>query len=202
MKKNNKKKQSKLTSWIDQRNNNVEFNKRLGAYILDWIIGGIFTGIPAIFIYGGVTGRSDMFSDLYVFEALGFASYWGYIAGILCVLFALFYYVYVPYKIYPGQTLAKKWLHFKIVMEDDSPVTLKALMIRQVLGLFILESGSLVVCSYIRQIITLFTGVYVDYIWQWIGSIVLIGSAMLAGGTRSHRAVHDYMAKTKVVLVK
>ena len=153
--KNNSKKQSKLTSWIDQRNNDVQFNKRFGAYVLDWIIGGIFTGLPAVMMYGAITGKSDMFSDLYVFQALGFEAYWAYLAGALCIVFALFYYVYVPYKIYPGQTLAKKWLNIKIVMEDDSAVTLKALLLRQVVGLFLLESGSLVVCGYIRQMITL-----------------------------------------------
>lgn len=200
--KNNSKKQSKLTSWIDQRNNDVQFNKRLGAYVLDWIIGGIFTGLPAVMMYGAITGKSDMFSDLYVFQALGFEAYWAYLAGALCIVFALFYYVYVPYKIYPGQTLAKKWLNIKIVMEDDSDVTLKALLLRQVVGLFLLESGSLVVCGYIRQMITLMLGIYVDYVWQWIGSIALVGSAMLTAGTNSHRSIHDYIAKTKVVLVK
>ena len=200
--KNNSKKQSKLTSWIDQSKNDVQFNTRLGAYVLDWIIGGIFTGLPAVVLYGAITGKGDMFSDLYVFQALGFEAYWAYLAGALCLLFALFYYVYVPYKIYPGQTLAKKWLHIKIVMEDDSNVTLKALLIRQFLGLFLLESGSLVICGYIRQMVTLLLGVYVDYAWQWIGSIVLVGSAMLTAGTNSHRSIHDYLAKTKVIRVQ
>lgn len=190
---------SKLTSWIDKTPNNVAFNRRLGAYVLDWIIGGIFSGLPAVFIYGGVTGKSDMFSNLYVFESLGFERYWAYIAGLLCILFALFYYVYVPIKVYPGQTLAKKWLKLKIVMKDDSPVTFKALVIRQVLGLFIIESGAVVVGAYIRQLVTLALSFYVDYWWQWIGTIFFIASAMLVAGTYSHRALHDYLANTKVV---
>lgn len=192
---------NKLTSWIDQTYNRVTFNQRLGAYILDWIIGGIFTGLPAVMIYSMVTKRTDMFSDLYVFQSLGFESYWAYIAGVLCLLFGLFYYVYVPLKIYPGQTLAKKWLHIKIVMLDGSEPTLKALLLRQVVGLFLLESGSLVVCSYIRQLTTLTFSFYVDYAWQWIGSALMIGSAMLVAGTGSHRAIHDYLANTKVVEV-
>lgn len=197
-----KKKSSKFTSWIDQTQNNVDFTKRLGTYILDWIIGGIFTGLPAVFIYGGVTNKSDMFSNLYVFESLGYERYWAFIAGLLCVLFALFYYVYVPLKIYPGQTLAKKWMKLKIVMLDGSDPTLMALIKRQVLGLFLLESGAVVVGGYIRQLVTLALSFYVDYAWQWMGSILIVGSAMLAGGTKSHRSLHDYLAKTKVIEVE
>ena len=205
MKKNNrkyKKKQSKLTSWIDQRKNDVEFNKRLGTYILDWIVGGIFTSLPAILIYGAVSGKDEVFSNLYIFKNTGLAEYWAYIAGLLCVLFALFYYVYVPYKIYPGQTLAKKWQGLQIVMENQSNVTLKALLLRQIIGLFIVESGALVVCGYLRQMMALLTNPYVDVVWQWTGSILLILSAMLVAGTNSHRAIHDYIAKTKVITKK
>ena len=194
------KKKKKVTSWIDQKKNNVPFSKRLGAYILDWAIGGVFTGLPAVLLYGMVTKRSDMFSDLYVFEALGHEPYWAYIAGILCVLFAFFYYVWVPYKIYPGQTLGKKWLKIKIVDLDGKDPTLKTLCIRQILGLFLLESGAIVVGGYIRQMTTLALSFYVDYAWQCVGSIMMFASGVLVASSNSHRAIQDYMAKTKVVL--
>lgn len=191
---------SKLFGWIDETTNDVPFNKRLGAYLLDWAIGGVFLGLPATLLYGFITKRSDMFSDLYVFPALGFSVCWSYIAGLLCVLFALFYYVYVPWKIYPGQTLGKKWLRIKIVNLDGTDVSLKGLLLRYVVGMFLLESGALVVGSYIRQMITLLLAFNVDYYWQWLGIILFIASAMLAAGTASHRALHDYIGKTKVVL--
>lgn len=38
-----------------------------------------------------------------------------YLAGTLSILFALFYYVYIPLKIYPGQTPGKRAMGFKIV---------------------------------------------------------------------------------------
>lgn len=192
---------TKLMGWIDTTPNNVPFNRRLGAYVLDWIIGGIFLGLPAVFIYGGVTGRDDMFSDLYVFESLGHDGKWAFIAGFLCVLFALFYYVYVPWKIYEGQTLGKRWLKLKVVSVDGSNASLKQLVLRNVVGMFLLESGSLVVCGYIRQMVTLALSFYVDYPWQILGTILFILSAMLVAGTASHRAFHDYIGKTKVIEV-
>ena len=85
-----------LSRWIDSTKNDLPFNKRVGAYIIDWILGGIFSGLPAILCYGFLTKRSDMFSNLYVFPSLGYKVYWSFLAGILCVMFALFYYVYVP----------------------------------------------------------------------------------------------------------
>lgn len=191
---------SKITRWIDNTPNELPFNKRFGAYVIDWALGGIFLGLPAVFTYGAITGKSDMFSDLYVFPSLGYGTFWSYFAGILSILFALFYYVYIPWKIYPGQTIGKKWLKLKIVNLDGSNVSLKGLLMRYVVGMFIFESGSIVVCGYIRQMITLMTGVYVETIWQWIGTILFILSSMLAAGTKSHRAFHDYIGKTKVVV--
>ena len=41
-----------------------------------------------------VTKRDDMFSDLYVFAALGFPKWWGYVAGFLCLVVAVIYFVY------------------------------------------------------------------------------------------------------------
>lgn len=97
----------KLTPWLDRKPTKVKFITRFIAYVIDWAIGGIIAGFPAVFIYAAVTKRSDMFSDLYVFPALDFPIYWSFIAGIFCVLVALVYYVYIPYKKYPGQTLGK-----------------------------------------------------------------------------------------------
>ena len=190
-----------LSRWIDNTKNDLSFNKRVGAYIIDWILGGIFSGLPAILCYGFLTKRSDMFSNLYVFPSLGYKVYWSFLAGILCVMFALFYYVYVPLKIYPGQTLGKKWMKIKIVKKDGTDAGLKELLLCYGLGMFLLESGSVVVCQYIRQMITLAFSFYVDYIWQWIGTILIILSVMLAAGTNSHRALHDYFGNTKVISV-
>ena len=93
----------KLSSKLDHTPNDIPMGKRLGAYFIDWSLGGIISGFPAVLLYGVITGKSDMFSDLYVFEALGFERYWGMIAGILCLLAAILYYIVVPCKIWRGQ---------------------------------------------------------------------------------------------------
>ncbi|NRX21666.1 hypothetical protein DFM90_002703 [Clostridium beijerinckii] len=105
----------KVTSWVDRKPSNVSISKRLLAYIIDWCLGGIISGFPAILIYSAVTKKGDMFSNLYVFASLGYSNGWAYLAGGLCFIAALIYYVYIPYKKYHGQTIGKHLVKIKIV---------------------------------------------------------------------------------------
>ena len=193
---------SKITGWLDQTPNATPLGKRLGAYAIDWALGGIFCGFPAVLMYGSITGKSDMFSDLYVFEALGHERYWGILAGLLCILFALVYYVYIPWKVWEGQTLGKRALHLRIEKTDGNKVELRDLLLRQVLGIFLLEGSVFIITGYIRQLVTLTTRFYVDAIWQYIGIAITLLSAILVVYTKSHRALHDYIAGTKVIEIK
>ncbi len=191
---------NKLTFWIDRTPSRVTFVTRLIAYGIDWFIGGIVAGFPAVFIYALITGKSDMLSDLYVFPALGYPKYWSYISCILCIVLAFFYFVYVPLKIFPGQTLGKKWLHIKIMRIDGKELDLKTLIIRQMIGMMLIEGVSIAITNYIRQVLTLITGFYVEYYLLAIASLLTVISAVLVFNTPSRRSIHDYMAKTRVAM--
>lgn len=52
---------------------------------------------------------------------------------------------------------------------------------------------------YVRQMLTLATGIYFDYYLSAIGAMLTIISGILVYTTASRRAIHDYMAKTTVV---
>ena len=189
----------KVTKWVDRRPTKVKFSKRLIAYVIDWVLGGIITGLPAVFIYAGVTKRTDMFSDLYVFPSLGYSSFWSYLAGILCIVFGLIYFVYIPYKKYPGQTIGKRLMKLKIARIDGKELDLKTLFIRQVCGLMLLEGVSTIVTTYLRQLITLATGFYVDTYLMIVGYAITIVSTVLVFNTPSARSIHDYLAQTTVL---
>ena len=46
---------TKLYAITDHTPCDVDTPKRLGAYIVDWVVGGIFTGLPAVLLYSGLT---------------------------------------------------------------------------------------------------------------------------------------------------
>ena len=48
---------NKLTFWLDRKPSKVPFASRVFAYVLDWVIGGILCGLPAVAIYSMVTKR-------------------------------------------------------------------------------------------------------------------------------------------------
>ena len=188
-----------LTFWVDKNPSTVKLSNRLISYIIDWTIGGIFAGLPAVLIYAGVTKSSKMFSNLYVFLAQGYGMLWVYLAGGLCVVFGLWYYVYVPYKIYPGQTLGKHWCKLKIIKVDNTKLTLKDLILRQVIGLIFLEGVSLTVTRYLLEMLTLSLSFYVDDYLTLLATVITMFSMILVITTPSMRALHDYLAKTKIV---
>jgi len=189
----------KVTSWIDKKPSNVSISKRLLAYIIDWCLGGIITGFPAVFIYSAVTKKADMFSNLYVFASLGYSNGWAYLACSLCFIAALIYYVYIPYKKYNGQTIGKHLVKIKIVKTDYSDIDLKTLLIRQIIGLMVIEGAAIVMTSYLIQLLTLVTGFYFEYYLGIAGRILTIVSGILVLSTLSHRAIHDYISGTTVV---
>lgn len=191
---------SSLTKWIDKTPSKVPKLKRIVAYAIDWALGGILTGLPIVLLYAGVTKRNDFFSDFYVFSSLGYSPLYAYTGFVLCLICALFYYVYIPIKKYPGQTLGKRIMGLKIVNDDLSPVSKITMLKRQVIGLMILEGVSLVISSYTRQILTLATGIYLEYYIGVVVGLITIISCMLFFSTPSQKSFHDYLFHTKVVL--
>ncbi|MDF2883505.1 MAG: hypothetical protein K0R54_4062 [Clostridiaceae bacterium] len=189
----------KITSWVDKKPSNVSISTRLMAYAIDWCLGGILTGFPAVFIYTMVTKKTDMFSNFYVFASLGYSNGWAYLAGSLCLIAALIYYVYIPYKKYHGQTVGKHMFKIKMVKRDYSDIDLKTLLIRQVIGLMMIEGAAIVMTSYLRQLLTLMTGFYFEYYLGIAGRILTIVSGIMVLSTPSHRAIHDYISGTMVV---
>lgn len=174
---------------------------RFYAYAIDWAAGGIVSGAPAVLMYAAVTHRSDMFTNLYMFEALGYPWAVGVSAGLLCLLAAIAYFVLVPWRVWPGQTLGKRIAKLAVVRigAGDVAVSLPRLLVRQVLVGFLLEGSGFVVARLIRETAVLVTRVDVNYYWEIAGMALTAISAILAFGLPSRRALHDLVAGTRVV---
>lgn len=180
---------------------NAPVAARFMAYAIDWAVGGIVSGIPAVLAYSALTRRTDMFSNLYVFEALGFPWAVGMVVGLLCVVAALFYYVWVPWKVWPGQTLGKRLMHVRIADKGLSAgeASVGQLLVRQAVVGFLMEGSAFVVCRYIREMAVLLTRVDVNYYWEIAGIVITAVSAVMAFLLPARRALHDYLSGTRVV---
>lgn len=173
----------------------ASITRRFISYIIDWYVGALCTAIPI-----SITSQklSNTMLNQYIVE---FEHPFGLIAGIFAILFAIFYYVIVPTYINPGQTLGKKICKIKMVQMDDSEVTLKNMLLRQLLGIIVIE-GVLVTASAIwHQIITIITQINFVTPLMYVGFVVT-GISVLLYLFKGHRALHDYLGNTKVVSCK
>ncbi|HIZ78782.1 MAG TPA: RDD family protein [Candidatus Lachnoclostridium stercorigallinarum] len=169
--------------------------RRFLAYLADWYLGALATALPvsvvSMKLYGTVQNQNIM----------SFYPPYGLIAGCLGLFAAVIYYVAVPVLLWRGQTPGKHWLKIKIVNEDGSEAGTGRLILRQLLGIIIVE-GSLVSASTIwHQMVSIITGVNVVSILMYAGMAVSLVSSILVLAGR-HRAVHDWIGGTVVVSCK
>lgn len=175
---------------------NVNLTRRFLSYIIDWYLGGLMTSFPIAII------SQKLFGNMLQQNILSFQKPYGLIAGSLGLLFAIFYFIVVPMWITKGKTLGKKICKIKIVQTNNEEVEFKNILLRQLVGIIIVE-GSLVTASAIwHQIFTLLTGINVVSILMYAGFVTGIISACLVLFSKDHRALHDYIGNTKVVMCK
>lgn len=170
--------------------------KRFISYLIDWYAGALCTAVPISIISQKLT--NTMLNQ----NIVEFEQPYGLIGGILAVLFAIFYFVIVPTYIYPGQTLGKRACKIMIVKNDDEQVTIKNMLLRQLLGIIVIE-GVLVTASAIwHEVVTIITQVNFVTPLMYAGFVISAISILLYLFKGEHRALHDYLGNTKVVMCK
>lgn len=190
----------KFYTMFDRSKCEVTTSKRFFAYVIDWFLGSLFTMLPMCILWLMWTKDMETMSRVNVLLIAGTLSYpQAYFAGLLSVAFALFYYVVVPWKIYPGQTCGKRAMGFKIVHLDDTAVTLKTLLIREVLGIMIIEGALYNVSGILHSLLSLLTNLNLVQLLMYIGLAISVVSCFIALKMESRRMLHDYLAKTKIV---
>lgn len=175
---------------------------RLYAYAIDWMLGGIVSGLPAVLTFAMLRHDGTMLGTLYDFEALGYPQWLGLGVAAACVTCALCYFVVVPWKVWPGQTPGKRVARLRVVSVDGTPATLAQLLVRQALGGFVLEGSGFVIARYLREAAVLITRVDVNYYWEIAGIVLTVVSAILAFALPARRALHDYLAATRVIVAE
>ena len=191
MKKNKSKAKSKYAKDITQR--------RVEAYIIDWILSGILIGLPEVLVYGALVKNGEVFKDLYSFAGRGFSSSWAYLCCALSFIIFVIYFVYIPVYKYPGQTLGKKIRKICVVDRDsNTPANLAHMCLREIVGLLVVEGVANIMGSFIRQTATLVTGFYIETYLLPVAYALTMVSAMMVYLSKNSLAIHDYIANTKV----
>lgn len=169
--------------------------RRFGAYLVDWYLGALATALPVSVV------SMKLFGTVQNQNIMTFQPPFGLIAGALGLFAALIYYVAVPVLLWRGQTPGKRWLKIKIVSGDGQEAGTGQLIIRQLLGIIVVE-GSLVSASTIwHQMVSIATGIEVVRPLMYAGMAVSLVSAVLVLMGR-RRAIHDMLGGTMVVSCK
>lgn len=172
---------------------------RVYAATFDWLIGGIVSGFPGVILYSTLTDSNRPLKNLYMFEASGFNSSFTIFVACLCLLFGFGYYVFIPWRVFPGQTLGKRVFHLKIIKQNDQQMVFNDYVLRQFVFLIGIEGIATATSTYLRVIVTTAVRFYVDPYFNIFWSIMTLISMFLVFGTHRHLALHDHAVKTMVV---
>jgi len=176
--------------------NDVPIWKRFIAYMVDWYLGSIFTSLPMVMIYMKVTNTQNLNTNLFQYP-----KQYVLLAGGMGLLFGLFYYLIVPLNIWKGQTLGKRWCHFKIVKMEGNNVMFKELFLRQVIGIFLIEGSLIFPSNLFHQILSFLINVNLITPLNYLGIAISIISALFVLFRKDHKAIHDLIANTRVISV-
>ena len=184
--------------WIEQVTSRIEQSpiaKRVLAFISDYLLGGIASMLP-LSIVGSIIGAGTI-GDLSTLIAGGLSIL--QLTGVVLLSFVISfaYFVIVPLKLWPGQTVGKRLAGIEVVMLDGSPASLKALMIRWAFMVFV-ETFFSINSSFVIQLLELTSGGASSSAFALLGGAVSIVSALRVFRDGERRALHDVMAGTWV----
>ncbi|NBK92532.1 RDD family protein [bacterium 1XD21-13] len=171
------------------------WNRRGFAYLLDGYLGSAFSVIPVGLLWNMLTGEEVINTDLSLFEAP-----YGWLAGLLGLMFGAVYYYLIPLWGWKGQTLGKKLMNLRIVGEDNNPLPPGRLAVRQLAGIMLLEGAFLLTGQYAVQMLTMLTFGTAGRVLNYLLFGVFLISTWLA--YRNGRAAHDIWVGSKVIDIK
>lgn len=115
--------------------------------------------------------------------------------------FCFVYYIYIPFFVYKGQTVGKRICKVKIIQNNNQEVSLKSLVLRQGLGMIVIEGIFVSASALWHQLVSLCIHVNIVSMMMYVGFVVGGISTLMIIFTKEHRAIHDYIGNTKVVSV-
>lgn len=163
------------------------------AYLLDWYLGALATAFPISIISKVLTGTM-LHQDI-----INFKSPYGLLGGGLGLICAFLYYVIIPKCVWDGQTPGKRICNVKIVTEDNQQLTWKHILLRQIVGMILIEGTLVSASAILHQVGMILTGIDFLTPLKYIGLAVSGISSLFVLFRKNHKAIHDYIGKTRVV---
>ena len=164
---------------------NAPLTRRVLSYFIDWYLGALCAAFPIAVV------SQKLYGTMLKQNLLKIQQPYGFIAGIIGVIFALFYYIYIPFFVYKGQTVGN----------NNQEVSLKSLDLRQGLGMIVIERIFVSASALWHQLVSLCIHVNIVSMMMYVGFVVGGISTLMIIFTKEHRAIHDYIGNTKVVSV-
>ena len=120
---------------------NAPLTRRVLSYFIDWYLGALCAAFPIAVV------SQKLYGTMLKQNLLKIQQPYGFIAGIIGVIFALFYYIYIPFFVYKGQTVGKRICKVKIIQNNNQyDIPLSTRVSSKVIWYFSLIINSLFSC--------------------------------------------------------
>lgn len=183
-----------LERLINRKPNKTSLVKRAFAYGVDWYVGSVLASIPLITIYYMMHNKAtNIPNQLSLFHGPLVI-----VIALLCFAVTFLYYVMIPVH-YHGATLGKRIVHLKIVNDDYSEISLKKLVLRQVVMMMLIEGSVYATTATFHQLLRIYFDTSLVSIYTTAGLIITVASVLLTLITKSHQSLHDLICHTLVV---
>lgn len=170
------------------------FGRRIIAFLIDWYVGSLATALPVACVAMSLGLEMTEQNVLSYPEPMGLA------AALLGIAAGVAYYALVP-MVFRGQTLGKRLLGLRIIDRDGAPAAPVQLILRQFVGLILIEQAAVGTGAVVQQLVALVAGGDVATIVMWAGFALTLVSLVVCGVRPDRRALHDLIAGTRVTAV-
>lgn len=161
--------------------------RRLAAYLIDWYLAAMLCGAPLVLVNAMRTGRAAADSSLPPGTQ-------GWIWGGIAILLGVAYYM-LP-LVWRGQTVGKRLLHLRILTLEGQAPSAGALLLRQVVGVLLIEGGLAFPSQLLRELIARAAGAEAANIVRIVMVAATLASILLGLYTPSRRMLHDRISRT------
>lgn len=177
---------------VTNKNDIIELRvKRFLAMVIDWYLTNMLAVIPITFYF-----RNGDYLQPYMFDF----THYDFQTALLLILYGiaigLIYYIIIPVFLWKGQTLGKKICKIQIVDINENNITLKTMLLRELVGATLLEGGIVITATYLRKLLPVlgFTS-FVEPLKYLAYGLTLL-SILYAYFQPNSQSFHDKIAQT------